>query len=188
MATVQNLGRPFWFVAALGAAIMLARFSEAFLVLRASSSGMTLAFVPLVMVVMSVVYAVSSYPAGVLSDRLGRNGLLATGLICLIIADVVLAYAPGPLMVMVGVAIWGLHMGLTQGILSTLVADSAPSDLRGTAYGMFALVSGIATLIASVVAGIVWDKMGEAPVFFMGAGFSLLALLVMAIQPKSSHQ
>ena len=188
LTTIRNLGRPFWFVAALGAAVMLARFSEAFLVLRASSLGMSLAFVPLVLVVMSVVYALSSYPAGVLSDRFGRNGLLAAGLVCLIIADVVLAYAPGPLMVMVGVAIWGLHMGLTQGILSTLVADSAPSDLRGTAYGMFALVGGVATLLASVVAGVVWDRVGQAPVFLIGAALSLIALMVMALQPKSFHQ
>ena len=188
LATAKNLGRPFWIVAALGAAVMLARFSEAFLVLRASNSGMTLAFVPLVMVVMSLVYSLSSYPAGVLSDRLGRGGLLAAGLVCLILADVVLAYAPGPMMVMVGVAIWGLHMGLTQGILSTLVADSAPADLRGTAYGVFALVSGVATLVASVVAGVVWDRAGEASVFLIGAGFSVLALVLMALQRNSSHQ
>ena len=187
-ATVRNLGRRFWIVAALGAAVMLARFSEAFLVLRASNSGMTLALVPLVMVVMSLVYSLSSYPAGVLSDRLGRKGLLVAGLICLIIADVVLAYAPGPLLVMVGVAIWGLHMGFTQGILSTLVADSAPAHLRGTAYGVFALVCGVATLIGSVVAGIVWDKIGVAPVFLIGAGFSVLALLLTVAQPNSSHQ
>ena len=103
-------------------------------------------------------------------------------------SDLVLAYATGPVMVMAGVAIWGLHMGLTQGILSTLVADSAPSDLRGTAFGMFALVGGVATFLASVVAGVVWDRAGEAPVFLIGAGFSLLALMMMVFQPKSSHQ
>jgi MFS family permease len=180
LATAKNLGRPFWFVAILGAAVMLARFSEAFLVLRASDAKMSLALVPLVMVVMSVVYSLSSYPAGVLSDRWGRKGLFAAGLVSLIVADLVLAWAPSPLYVMVGVAIWGLHMGLTQGILSTLVADSSPADLRGTAYGVFALVSGIAALIASVVAGVVWDKMGQAPVFYIGAAFAALALLMMS--------
>jgi MFS family permease len=189
LATVKNLGRPFWMVAVLGAAVMLARFSEAFLVLRASDAKMTTALVPLVMVVMSVVYSLSSYPAGVLSDRWGRKGLFTAGLLCLIIADFVLAWAPNPSMVMLGVAIWGLHMGLTQGILSTLVADSAPSDLRGSAYGVFALVSGVAALLASVVAGVVWDRAGQALVFYIGAGFAVLALLMTpAVQPNSSQK
>jgi MFS family permease len=189
LATAKNLGQPFWLVAILGAAVMLARFSEAFLVLRASDAKMALAYVPLVMVVMSVVYSLSAYPAGVLSDKWGRKGLFAAGLVSLIAADLVLAWAPSPMFVMMGVAIWGLHMGLTQGILSTLVADSAPSDLRGTAYGVFALVSGVAALLASVTAGVVWDKMGQAPVFYIGAGFAVLALLMVAlVQPKSSHQ
>ncbi len=179
LATAKNLGRPFWLVATLGAAVMLARFSEAFLVLRASDAKMSLATVPLVMVVMSVVYSLSSYPAGVLSDGWGRKGLFAVGLVSLIVADLVLAWAPSPLFVMIGVAIWGLHMGLTQGILATLVADSSPSDLRGTAYGVFALVSGIAALIASVVAGVVWDKMGQAPVFYIGAVFAFVALIIL---------
>ncbi len=189
LATAKNLGRPFWLVVLLGAAVMLARFSEAFLVLRASDAKMSLALVPLVMVVMSLVYSLSSYPAGVLSDRWGRKGLFSAGLISLIIADLVLAWAPSPLFVMIGVAIWGLHMGLTQGILSTLVADSSPADLRGTAYGVFALVSGIAALIASITAGVVWDKMGQASVFYIGAGFAIVALLTMTlVQAKSSHQ
>ncbi len=184
LSTAKNLGRPFWMVALLGAAVMLARFSEAFLVLRASDAKMAIAFVPLVMVVMSVVYSLSSYPAGVMSDRWGRKGLFAAGLIALIGADLVLAWAPSPFYVMVGVAIWGLHMGLTQGILSSLVADSAPADLRGSAYGVFALVSGVAALLASVVAGVVWDKAGQAPVFYIGAGFALFALVFLAALKK----
>ncbi len=184
LSTAKNLGRPFWMVALLGAAVMLARFSEAFLVLRASDAKMAIAFVPLVMVVMSVVYSLSSYPAGVMSDRWGRKGLFAAGLIALIGADLVLAWAPSPFYVMVGVAIWGLHMGLTQGILSSLVADSAPADLRGSAYGVFALVSGVAALLASVVAGVVWDKAGQAPVFYIGAGFALFALVFLVALKK----
>ena len=189
LATAANLGRGFWLVALLGAAVMMARFSEAFLVLRASDAKMTMALVPLVLVVMSVVYSLSSYPAGVLADRWGRKGLLATGLLALIVADLILALAPTPFYVMVGVAFWGLHMGLTQGILSTLVADSAPANLRGSAYGMFALVSGVATLVSSVWAGVVWDKMGQAQVFYVGAAFAVVALFVTArVQPSSSHQ
>jgi MFS family permease len=188
LATIKNLGGSFWAVAALGAGVMLARFSEAFLVLRASDAKMATAYVPLVMVVMSLVYSLSSYPVGVLSDKWGRKGLFAAGLLALIVADVVLAWAPSPSWVMVGVAIWGLHMGLTQGILSALVADTCPSDLRGTAYGVFALVSGIAALAASIIAGVVWDKMGQAPVFYIGAGFALVSLAMLALQPKSSHQ
>ena len=189
LSTAKDLGRGFWLVALLGAAVMLARFSEAFLVLRASDAKMALAYVPLVMVVMSVVYSLSSYPAGVLSDRWGRKGLFAAGLTSLIVADLVLAWAPSPTYVMIGVAIWGLHMGLTQGILSTLVADSAPADLRGTAYGVFALVSGVAALLASVVAGVIWDKAGQAPVFYVGAAFAVIALFVSTrIQTSSSHQ
>jgi MFS family permease len=187
-ATIKNLGGAFWAVAALGAAVMLARFSEAFLVLRASDAKIATAYVPLVMVVMSLVYSLSSYPVGVLSDKWGRKKLFAAGLIALIVADLVLAWAPSPTWVMVGIGIWGLHMGLTQGILSALIADASPTDLRGTAYGVFALVSGIAALAASVTAGVVWDKMGQAPVFYIGAGFALLALALLLFQPKSSHQ
>ncbi len=189
LSTAKNLGRSFWLVALLGAAVMMARFSEAFLVLRASDAKMAMAYVPLVLVVMSLVYSLSSYPAGVLSDRWGRKGLFAAGLIALIVADLVLALAPSPFYVMVGVGIWGLHMGLTQGILSTLVADAAPVDLRGSAYGVFALISGVAALTSSVLAGVVWDQMGQAPVFYMGAGFAVIALLVtFRVQPSSSHQ
>ncbi len=189
LSTAKNLGPSFWLVALLGAAVMMARFSEAFLVLRASDAKMAMAYVPLVLVVMSLVYSLSSYPAGVLSDRWGRKGLFAAGLIALIVADLVLALAPSPFYVMVGVGIWGLHMGLTQGILSTLVADAAPVDLRGSAYGVFALISGVAALTSSVLAGVVWDQMGQAPVFYMGAGFAVIALLVtFRVQPSSSHQ
>ncbi len=178
LASAKNLGAAFWWVAGLGAAVMLARFSEAFLVLKAASSGMATAYVPLVMVVMSVVYSLSSYPAGVMSDRLGRNGLLVSGLIVLVIADVVLARSTTMWPMLAGVALWGLHMGLTQGILTTLVADTAPADMRGTAFGTFSLVSGIATLLASVAAGYMWDTNGEAAVFVVGAVLAVVALML----------
>jgi MFS family permease len=176
-ATMRRLGSMFWIVAGFGAAMMLARFSEAFLVLKASAAGLSLTFVPLVMVVMSAVYAFSSYPAGVVSDHYGRRGLLAVGLAVLIAADIVLALASSVTLVMAGVALWGLHMGLTQGVLSTFVADAAPADLRGTGFGAFNLVSGTAALLASVIAGVLWDAWGPAPVFLTGAVFAGLALV-----------
>lgn len=180
VATVRDLGLPFWLVAGLGAVMMLARFSEAFLVLKAADVGLAVAWVPLVMVVMSGVYAVSSYPAGVLSDRLGRRGLLLAGLGVLIGADLVLAYGGSIPLVLAGVALWGLHMGLTQGILATLVADTAPVSMRGTAFGAFNLVSGLAMLAASVIAGLLWDRAGPQATFLAGAGFAALTLLGLA--------
>ena len=138
--------------------MMLARFSEAFLVLKAADTGLSIAWVPLVMVVMSLVYSLSSYPAGALSDRVGRTALLIAGLGCVLIAaDLVLAFGGSVTSMMIGVALWGLHMGLTQGGLSTLVADTAPKPLRGTAFGVFNLASGLALLVGSVVAGLLWD-------------------------------
>jgi MFS family permease len=180
LKTARELGGRFWFVAGLGGVMMLARFSEAFLVLKAADAGMTIAWVPLVMVVMSGVYSLASYPAGVMSDIAGRRGLLAAGLVVLIGADVVLAYGTSIVTVLVGVALWGLHMGLTQGILSTLVADTSPRALRGTAFGVFNLVSGLAMLLASVFAGLLWDSSGPAATFLCGAGFALVTLVGLA--------
>ena len=176
LATASSLGRPFWQVTTLGAVMMLARFSEAFLVLKASDAGLATAYVPLVMVVMSLVYSVSSYPAGILSDRIGRRGLLAAGLLVLIAADLLLALDTGVSLMLAGVALWGLHMGLTQGILSTMVADTCPKPLRGTAFGMFNLASGLALLLGSVLAGILWDGYGPAATFIAGAVFAVISL------------
>jgi MFS family permease len=175
-ATARLLGRSFWIAALFGAAMMLARFSEAFLILKASAAGLSTAYVPLVMVVMSGVYTVASYPAGALSDRIGRRGLLVAGLGVLIAADLVLGLTSGIAPMLIGVALWGLHMGLTQGILSTLVADTAPADLRGTAFGAFNLVSGIALLASSLIAGLLWDAGGAFMTFLAGAAFAVLAL------------
>ena len=144
----------------------LARFSEAFLVLRAQQGGMPLAWVPLVMVAMNIVYALSAYPFGKLSDRMSHHTLLALGLLVLIAADLVLAFGNHWSTVVLGVALWGLHMGMTQGLLATMVADAAPADLRGTAYGFFNLVSGVALLVASVLAGLLWDGAGRRPPFW----------------------
>lgn len=176
---LKRLSRAYWWVVGVGAVFTLARFSEAFLVLRAQQSGIAVALVPLVMVAMNVVYAASAYPFGKLSDRMSHKKLLALGLVVLIAADLVLALDDHWTTVLAGVALWGVHMGMTQGLLATMVADTAPADLRGTAFGFFNLVSGVAMLIASVVAGLLWDSLGAATTFYAGAGFCLLALLAL---------
>ncbi len=174
-----RLTADYWWVVGIGAVFALARFSEAFLVLRAEQGGIAVALVPLVMVAMNVVYAASAYPFGRLSDRVNRKTLLAGGLIVLIAADLILANDDHWGSVLAGVALWGIHMGMTQGLLAAMIADTAPEDLRGTAFGFFNLVSGIAVLIASLLAGLLWDQLGAAFTFYCGAGFSALALVAL---------
>ncbi|MCZ2407288.1 MAG: MFS transporter [Burkholderiales bacterium] len=177
---LRRLGNAYWWVVGVGAVFTLARFSEAFLVLRAQQSGIAVALVPLVMVAMNAVYAASAYPFGRLSDRMSHKTLLAWGLVVLMAADVVLAMDDHWTTVLAGVALWGVHMGMTQGLLATMVAATAPADLRGTAFGFFNLVSGAALLLASTVAGLLWDRYGAAWTFYAGAAFSALALLGLA--------
>jgi MFS family permease len=157
--------------------LTLARFSEAFLVLRARDVGLSDTQAPWVMVVMSVVYAVGAYPVGRAADRGYANRLLVAGLIALVVADLVLARATSPALALVGAALWGLHMALTQGLLAALVSATAPADLRGTAFGIFNLGSGVALLAASAIAGALWDVLGPAFTFYAGAGFTALAAL-----------
>jgi len=178
---LRRLDRRFWLVTVVSALFALARFSEAFLILRARDAGLALALIPLVLVAMNVVYALSAYPAGVLSDKGSRLTPLALGLVLLILADVALASPFGLAGVAVGVLLWGLHMGLTQGLLSTLIADVAAPELRGTAFGMFNLAGGLATLAASLVAGALWDRLGAEATFEVGAGFAGLALAGLAL-------
>lgn len=185
---LRRLGRSYRWVVVLGALFTLARFSEAFLVLRAQQRGMPVAWVPLVMVAMNVVYSLSAYPFGRLSDRVSHAKLLAGGLAVLIAADLVLASGNHWTIVLAGVLLWGLHMGMTQGLLATMVADTAPEDLRGTAFGFFNLVSGIAMLVASVLAGWLWDALGAAFTFYAGAGFCALTLVALALAPKAQPQ
>ena len=177
---LRRLSAAYWWVVGIGAAFTLARFSEAFLVLRAQQSGIAMALVPLVMVAMNLVYAASAYPFGKLSDRMPHHRLLVWGLLVLVVADLVLARANGPAGVLLGVALWGIHMGMTQGLLATMVADAAPADLRGTAFGLFNLMSGGAMLLASVLAGGLWDVWGPAATFYAGAGFCVLTLVVLS--------
>ena len=178
-AELARLPRLYWGVVAIAAVFTLARFSEAFLVLRAQELGLALALIPLVLVVMNVVYALSSYPIGVLADRCDRGTLLGLGVVVLVLSDLALAFVGGLAGLALGVALWGLHMGMTQGLLATLVADAAPANLRGTAYGVFNLVSGLALLAASVVAGGLWDAFGSRATFLAGAGFAIVALLAL---------
>jgi len=174
---LQRMGPVYWWIVLLGGLLTLARFSEAFLVLRAEHVGLSMTFIPLVMVVMSVTYALSAYPAGWLADRMSRRPLLAAGCLVLILADVTLAGATDVVMVMVGVALWGIHMGLTQGLLATLIADASRPELRGSAFGVFSFVNGVCLFLASVLAGFLWDQFGPSATFFTGAGLTAIALL-----------
>jgi len=173
-------------VVGIGAVFTLARFSEAFLVLRAMQGGLSVALIPLVMVAMNLVYAVSAYPAGKLADRMEHRTLLMIGVAVLIAADLILAYGDHWTTVLAGATLWGLHMGLTQGLLATMVADTAPVELRGTAFGFFYLVSGVAMLTASTVAGVIWERLGAPATFYLGALFSLLTLALLAIPRRTS--
>lgn len=178
---LTNLKSAYWWVVGIGAIFTLARFSEAFLVLRAQHGGIPIALVPLVMVAMNLIYALSAYPFGKLSDRMSHMRLLALGLLVLIAADVVLAVNDHWGVVLVGVGLWGLHLGVTQGLLATMVADTAPADLRGTAFGFFNLASGVTMLIASVLAGFLWDQLGASFTFYAGAVFCGITLLGLTL-------
>jgi MFS family permease len=179
MADAKRFPPHFWIVVAIAAVLTLARFSEAFLVLRAQNVGLRVALVPWVMVIMSTVYALVAYPVGAAADRGHGAKLLWSGMLALILADLALASAATPAIVFIGAALWGLHMGLTQGLLSALVAAAAPADLRGSAFGVFNLASGIALLVASALAGWLWDAYGPRFTFYAGALFTAVALLAL---------
>jgi len=179
---IKRLSSAYWWVVAVGAVFTLARFSEAFLVLRAQQGGLPIAWVPLVLVAMNIVYALSAYPFGKLSDKMSHAKLLAAGLTVLIAADLALAQ-DSLAFVFLGIVFWGLHMGMTQGLLATMVADTAPADLRGTAFGFFNLLSGVTMLVASVLAGLLWDVFGAAMSFYAGGVFSTVALAAIFVKP-----
>ena len=184
---LKNLGPAYWNIVLIGCVLTLARFSEAFLILRAQSVGISSDWVPSVMVVMSVVYALAAYPAGILSDRMDRRFILMIGTGILIIADLVLAFAPSIWGVMVGIGLWGLHMGLSQGLISTLIADTTPDAWRGTAFGTFNFISGFVLLAASALAGYLWGIYGPEGTFLAGAAFTSLAfagLIVTQVRKK----
>jgi len=176
LAEIKRLGASYWWIVGIATVFTLARFSEAFLILRAQNVGLPIMLVPVVLVLMNVVYALAAYPAGVASDRMNRTTLLIVGLVLLIAADLALALLPSIGGVALGVVLWGLHMGLTQGLFATLVADASPPELRGTAYGFFNLLTGVAMLAASVIAGSLWDATGPKGTFVAGACLAFLAL------------
>ena len=179
----RKFPRGFWLLCAIMALFTLARFSEAFLVLRAQSLGLGLAWVPLMLVIMNLAYALSAYPAGRLSDRIPRTRLLAWGCAVLVLADLCLGLGDGLIWAFVGAALWGLHMGLTEGLLAALVADHAPPALLGTAYGVINLVRGLVLLVASVLAGALWTYSGPTATFLAGAAFSLLTVMLLRFLP-----
>jgi MFS family permease len=182
---LRRLSPAYWWVVVIGAVFALARFSEAFLMLRAAQTGIPVALVPLVMVAMNLVYAGTAFPFGRLSDRIPHKTLLAWGLLVLIAADLVLASGDHWMTVLAGVMMWGIHMGMTQGLLAAMVADTAEADLRGTAFGFFNLVGGLAMLIASAVAGLLWDRLGASVTFYAGAVFCVLALIGLSRNTRS---
>ncbi|HRS83383.1 MAG TPA: MFS transporter [Smithellaceae bacterium] len=171
----------YWLILGLNFIFTQARFSEAFLILRAQSVGLAVGFAPAIMIIMNAVYALTAYPAGILTDRIRPRTILAAGLAVLIAADILFATADTPLPVFIGTALWGLHMGLTQGLFSKLVADYAPAGLWGTAFGFFNLATGIALLTASVVAGFLWSMVGAQATFFAGAAFTALAFIGLVL-------
>ena len=177
-ATMRKLGPAFWAVTAAGAALTLARFSEAFLILRGQDLHLELAFAPLVLVLMNVVYSATAYPVGKLGDRMSRRTLLYIGIAFLIAGDIVLALATNLVALGAGIVLWGLHMGFTQGLLSAMVAQSAPAALRGTAFGVFNLASGIAMLAASALAGALWQFVGPVATFATGAVLAAASIAI----------
>jgi MFS family permease len=185
---LRQFPKSYWWVVVIGGVFSLARFSEAFLVLAAQHAGLSATWVPLVMVVMSLLYTLSAYPAGILSDRVDRSVMLVVGLILLILGDALLAQTDSLPCMMAGVALWGLHMGFTQGILAAMIADTTPAALKGTAFGLFNLASGLALLASSVIAGWLWQYHGPAVTFIAGAGFAGLTLVLLLIRLRPGQR
>ncbi|MDU1876509.1 MFS transporter [Citrobacter sp.] len=185
---LQKLSAAYWWVVGLGALFTLARFSEAFLVLRAYQMDIPLFAIPLVMVAMNLVYSLSAYPFGKMSDSMNHTRMLQAGLLVLIAADITLALSHHWSTLLIGVGLWGIHMGMTQGLLAAMIAHTAPAELRGTAFGMFNLISGIALLLASTGAGILWETLGAASTFYAGAVICAIVLAGMRFTPASYQQ
>lgn len=181
---IKKLSHAYWYVVIIGAIFTLARFSEAFLLLRAYQVGSPITWVPLILVVMYLMYSVSAYPFGKLADTINHSKLLIIGLFILITADLILAFSHSLMFIYIGSCLWSLHMGATQGLLAAMVAGTAPDDLRGTAFGFFNFICGIATLIASLLAGLLWDSFGSVFTFSIGALFCVVCLLGIGLMPR----
>ena len=174
---IRHVGKAYWQLVAIAGVLTLARFSEAFLILKAQATGLPMTYVPMVMVVMNIIYALGAYPTGILSDAVNRKTVLLLGMVLLVMADITLGFATNLWMLALGVSLWGLHMAFTQGLLATMVTDTTPAELRGTAYGVFNLVCGLSMLAASVIAGLLWDKFGASVTFFTRASLTIIALI-----------
>jgi predicted MFS family arabinose efflux permease len=185
MSDVKQIPAAFWLIVLVGVVFSLARFSEAFLILKANAAGLPPTLTPLVLVATNAVYALGAYPAGALSDRAPARAILGSGLLALGAADLVLAFADGLAACFVGIALWGLHMSLTQGLFTKLVADHAPEGLRGSAFGLFNVFTGLGLLAASVVAGLLWDRFGPLATFCAGAGFAAATSVLLALVPSN---
>ena len=183
----RSFSTAYWRVVVIGTVFTLARFSEAFLILRGQDMGLSAAWAPLVLIVMALFFTLSAYPAGWLSDRVPRTAVLAAGLVLLVCADLALAAENSVWLLLAGAALWGLHMGFSQGILSAMVADTTPKDMKGTAFGIFNLASGVCMLLASVLAGWLWQAWGPSATFLAGAVFAVVALLALAIPMGQSR-
>lgn len=179
---IRKFSNAFWAVCICGAILQFARFSEAFLILRARDFGLAMSFSPLVLVAMNIVYSLSAYPAGDWSDKVGRKKLVIFGFLVLILADLAMGFGTNLIWVFVGVALWGLHLGLTQGILAALVADTCPAEYRGTAFGIYNLFSAMALFLGSPLAGFIWEKYGGDATFLTGAVISFVGLLLLLSQ------
>ena len=183
-AGFRSIDAPTRRIIAIGFLFTLARFSEAFLILRALDAGVSVTLSPLVLVLFNIGFGVLAFPAGSLSDRVSPKAILAGGMALLIAADLILAQDASLAVLGLGVLLWGAHMALTQGIFARMIADSAPAELRATSFGAFYFASGIATLLASFGAGIIWDRSGASATFIAGAGVAALALVMLTLLPK----
>jgi len=178
---VAKLHSSFWWVIVIAVVISFARMSEAFLVLKAQDAGFELMYIPLVLVIMNLIYASTSYPAGKLSDKIDRMHLLSLGTLILLISDLLLAYATTHIHTMLGVALWGLHMGVTQGIFAALIVDKTPAHLYGTAFGIFNFLCGLAILFGNIIAGWIWSVHGAQLTFLFSSSLVGLMFLIILI-------
>jgi MFS family permease len=182
---LRQLGRPFWLAMGFLFVLLLPRFSEAFQILRAQDVGVPAAWAPMALVVMNLVSVPLTPIAGIWSDRVGRNRVIGLGFLLLIASHMAMALATGPMLVWIGAGIWGVHLALTQGIFSALVADHAPAHLRGTAFGVFNLAAGIAIFVGSAAMGFAWDQLGAGTAFALAAAVNALGLVLFPLSRKA---
>ena len=180
----RSLDRPVKRLIGIGFLFGLARFSEGFLILKAIDAGLAIQWSPLVLTLFNLSFLALAYPAGALSDRIAPKNILLAGIALLVVADLWLAQAETLWAIGIGVLLWGGHMALTQGIFSRMIADAAAPDKRATSFGAFFFANGIATLLASVGAGLLWDRSGPAETFTAAAAVAAVAGAMLLLLPK----